>query len=409
MTSGAKSKNFVFWMGLVLCTVYQSYRYPLQINTVGFSPNYSDTPLGWQLGKFLLAFPLLLVSALRWVSNSARVIRWPTVITAVFLSIYCSLKILGHPDPQYIDVSFWLVFSLVLVLGVDQVTISQIERYLYVLLIYSFASNLIEVLLYLIFGRLPAMAGGFVRFGGFLDDPNGFAPIVFLLMGWCYLKYEGRKRAAILAALFVCLVLTQSWTAFAFLLAVMSLFLLIAASKRPMLALFLICVLPWSIVVVVQWIQQLPLGLIRDVLEAKQGSIEGHFFPWEQWGPRLSEWAILGDSQYNAYECWWAAAMVNFGLVWLVAYLGLITSLLLYTWRSLKRGPREARAVYAGLLFFGAYFAAGSMGLPFPIKFPVNVLFFLLFFLVAFGKISIERRPTHTLAATHHLAKAAGE
>lgn len=409
MTSGAKSKNYVFWTGLVLCTVYQSYRYPLQINTLGFSPNYSDTPLGWQLGKFLLAFPLLAISALRWVSNSARVVRWPIVVTVVFLSSYCFLKVLGHQDSQYIDLSFWLFFCLVLVLGADRVTIPQIERYLHVLLIYSLVSNLIEVLLYVIFGRLPAMAGGFVRFGSFLDDPNGFAPIVFLLMGWCYAKYEGRKRAAILAALFVCLLLAQSWTAFAFFLAAMFFFLLIAASKRPMLALFLACVLPWFIVVLVHWIQQLPLGLISGVLEGKQGSIEGHLFPWDQWVPRLADWAILGDSQYNSYESWWPAAMVNFGVLWLVSYFGLIVALLLYVWQSFRKAPREARAVYAGLFFFGTYFAAGSMGLPFPLKFPVNVLFFLFFFLVAFRKIVTEDGPALPTRAIQHLMKATGE
>jgi hypothetical protein len=409
MTSSAKSKNYAFWVGLILCTVYQSYRYPLQINTLGFSPNYSDTPLAWQLGKFLLAFPLLVLSALRWIGMSVRLIRWPIIVLAVFLPTYCFFKIVGHPDSQYIDVSFWMLFSLVVVLGVDRVTTSQIDRYLYILLIYSLASDLIEVLLYVIVGRLPAMAGGFVRFGGFLDDPNGFAPIVFLLMAWCYTKHKGSKRVLLLAALCVCLALTQSWTAFAFFIAVMLLFLLVAALRRPLLALFLVCVLPWVVVVVVHWLQEAPLDLINTALEAKQGSIEGHFFPWEQWVSRLDHWAILGDWQYNSYESWWAAAMVNFGLVWLSAYFGLIVSLLFYTWRAWSRADSKSKPVYAGFLFFGSYFAAGSLGLPFPIKFPVNVIFFLFFFLVAFGKISIEVHPALPMRAAQDLAKATGE
>lgn len=406
----AKSNNRLFWIGVVLCTVYQSYRYPLQINTLGFSPNYSDTPVGWQLGKFLLAFPLLVFSAIRWVNNSARLTRTPIIVLTVFLSCFCVLKILGHPDPQYVDVSFWMLFSLMLVLGADNVTPSEVNRYLYFVLVYSLLSNLIEVFLYVFFGRLPAMAGGFVRFGAFLDDPNGFAPLVFLLMGWCYTRYDGRKRFFLSTALFVSLLLTQSWTAFAFFAGVMFLFLLVAASKRPLLALFLVCVLPWFVVVVVHWLQQLPLGLIRDALEMKQGSIEGHFFPWDQWGPKLGSWAILGDWQYNAYESWWAAAMVNFGLVWLVAYCGLIGSLLLYTLRAWRNAAPDTKPIYAGLLFFGAYFAAGSMGLPFPIKFPVNALFFIFFFLVAFGKMT-ESEPgaAYSLQQGRRPLKAASE
>src|SRR5438270_3249802 len=214
-------------------------------------------------------------------------------------------------------------------------------------------------------------------------------------MGWSYTKYQGPKRFYLLAGLTVSLLLTQSWTAFAFFLALILLFVLIASSKRPLLALFLVCVLPWLAVVVVQWVQQFPLGLIRDALEAKSGSIEGHFFPWEQWQPRLANWAIFGDAQYNAYESWWAAAMVNFGLIWLLAYGGLIAALLLYTWRSWKSAGSRAKPIYTGLLVFGTYFAAGSLGLPFPIKFPVNALFFMFFFLVAFRKIAADE-PTET-------------
>lgn len=402
----ARSRNYLFWTGVVLCTVYQSYRYPLQINTLGFSPNYSDTPLGWQLGKFLLAFPLLVFSAIRWINNSGRLTRWPIVVLTLFLSCFCVFKMLSHPDSQYVDVSFWMLFSLMLVLAVDRVSVSEIDRYLYLLLIYSLFSNLIEVCLYIAIGRLPAMAGGFVRFGAFLDDPNGFAPLVFLLTGWCYKKYRGSKRFFLLSALFVCLLLTQSWTAFAFFGAAMFLFVMIAATKRPILALFLVCVLPWFVIVVGQWLQQLPLGLIHDALEMKQGSIEGHFFPWDQWGPKLANWAILGDWQYNPYESWWAAAMVNFGLVWLVAYCALIGSLLRWTWRSWTNALPHTKPVYAGLLFFGTYFAAGSLGLPFPIKFPVNALFFLFFFLVAFGKIA-EDEPRMASYGVGHLRRIA--
>jgi hypothetical protein len=48
--------------------------------------------------------------------------------------------------------------------------------------------------------------------------------------------------------------------------------------------------------------------------------------------------------------------------------------------------------LHAGFLLFGYYFAFGSLGLPFPIKFPINVLFFAFFYLVAFGKIATADR-----------------
>lgn len=62
------NKDYAAGLGLVLCTVYQSYRYPLQINTVGFSPTYSETPLIWQAGKYVFALPLIAVSVIRWLA-----------------------------------------------------------------------------------------------------------------------------------------------------------------------------------------------------------------------------------------------------------------------------------------------------------------------------------------------------
>jgi hypothetical protein len=391
------NKNYAFWLGLVLCTVYQSYRYPLQINTVGFSPTYSDTPLIWQAGKYVLAFPLIAVSAVRWLSNSARLTRWPIVLGTTYLSCYSFLKILGGHDSQYVDVFFWMLFSLILVLAVDTVSITAIDKYLWLLLAYAFASTLIEVFLFVAFGRLPAMAypGTYlVRFGGFLDDPNGFAAILFLLMGWSRMRFKGRKRFLILAGLFISLLLTQSWTAIAFFLAMLLAYAVIAISKRPLFAIVAICTLPLLVILLVHWFQQLPVGVFNDLLEAKEGSIEGHIFPWAQWSSKWEEWALLGDWKYNAYESWWAAALVNFGVIWFGVYLGLITTLLIYLRRSCSKATFEVKPVYAGLLIFGYFFAFGSFGLPFPLKFPINAIFFVFLFLVAFGKIAPDDRAT---------------
>jgi len=385
------NKNYAFWLGLALCTVYQSYRYPLQINTLGFSPTYSDTPMVWQAGKFVLACPLIAISAIQWLSNSARLARWPIVLGTVYLSSYSLFKIMGDHDSQYLDVFFWMLFSLILVLAVDTVSIEAIDRYFSLLLAYGFVSTLIEVFLFVAFGRLPAMAlpgTYFVRFGAFLDDPNGYAAILFLLMGWSNKRFKGRTRFLILAGLVISLLLTQSWTAIAFFFAMLFIYSLIAIAKRPLLAVVAICALPFFVFLLVHWIQQLPVGLFQDLLEGKQGSIEGHIFPWARWAPTWEEWVLLGDWKYNAYESWWPATVVNFGLVWFGVYVSLITALLIRVRRSFSKATFEVKPVYAGLLIFGYFFAFGSFGLPFPLKFPINAIFFILFFLVAFGKIT---------------------
>lgn len=411
----ANNKNYVFWLGLALCTIYQSYRYPLQVNTEGFSPTYSDTPLIWQAGKFILAFPLIAAAAVRWLSNSARMARSPIIIGTLFLAAYSLIKMIESHDSQYLDICFWMLFALVLALAVDTISIKAIDNYFCILLAYAYGSTLVEVFLYAAFGRLPAMAypGTYlVRFGGFLDDPNGFAALVFLLMGWGFHRFKGRTRSLILAGLVVCLLLTQSWTAFIFFLATLFLLALIWSFKRPLTAIFATCVFPLLVISLVQWVSNLQRGLLWELLEVKQGSIEGHTFPWSFWISKWTDWAVLGEWQYNPYESWWAAAMINFGIFWLAAYVALIAALLIYLQRSASKAKRESRPVYAGLRFFCNFFAFGSLGLPFALKFPINALFFLFAFLVAFGKLSENDRSPESsrkLEMREAAAKAARE
>jgi hypothetical protein len=101
--------------------------------------------------------------------------------------------------------------------------------------------------------------------------------------------------------------------------------------------------------------------------------------------------------------------MVNFGLLWFVAFLGLVIALMASMFRVYRSSTSESRPVFAGLLLFGVYFIVGSMNLPFPIVFPVNALFFLFFFLVAFEKISTDPGHPPLMRAAQRLAKATGE
>jgi hypothetical protein len=404
--------NVVFWLGIVLCTVYLSYRYPLQINSSGTSPTYSDTPIVLQLGKFLLALPLIAISAFRWLSNSARLPRGPIVVVTLFLSSFALLKTLEASDSQYLDVSFWMFFSLVLVLGVDSITISAVDRYFYFLLWFAFGSTMVQVFLFVAFGRLPALAydkGYLVRFGGFLDDPNGFAAILFLLMGYSYKRFSGRTCFLIVTGLVICLGLTQSWTAIAFFSAILFFYTLVSAFKRPLSAVLAICVLPFAGMFLFRLAALLQQGLFLGMLQGKQESIEGHIFPWALWASKWSEWVLLGDWRYNAYESFWQAAMVNFGLLWCGAYLVLIVGMLIYAHRAFWHATPESKPVYSGLLLFGYYFALGSFNLPFPIIFPINALFFLFFFLVVMGKIASQAQTTVAARSAGALAKATGE
>ena len=385
--------NRVFWLSLILCTVYLSYRYPLQINSAGTSPTYSDTPVMLQVGKFILALPLFAIAAGRCFRQKLALKQWLAALGILFLSGYSLFKIFGDNSSKYLELSFWMLFPLVLVLGTDAVKLSAIDRYLRFLLVYALGSTAIQVALFIAFGRLPALAYEgtmLIRFGGFLDDPNGFSAILFLLMGWCYGRFRGWTRFFILGSIVVSLLLTQSWTALVFLTVIFCFWALIAVSKRPSLAVLIICACLLLAMFVVRRTSP-SLGMLFDeMLNAKQGSIEGHSLSWGVWGSKWTEWVILGDSTYNSYESWWASAPVNFGVPWFIVFLGLIVQLIMSLRSGLLGTGGEARPVYLGFLLFGYYFAFGSLSLPFPTIFPINFLFFLFSFLTVFGRIQPE-------------------
>jgi hypothetical protein len=386
-------ENYVFWLGLILCTVYLSYRYPLQINSSGTSPTYSDTPVMLQMGKFVLALPLFAIAAVRGLGKTLTPRQWLVTLGILFLSGYSLLKVFGDNDVKYLELSFWMLFPLALVLGADAIRISSIDRYLRFLLIYALVSTAIQVALFIAFGRLPALAYEgtiLIRFGGFLDDPNGFGAILFLLLGWSYGRFKGWTRFFILGSLVVSLLLTQSWTAIGFLAAVFLFWVLIVVRRRPWLGVPIICACALLALLAIRETSPSLQTVFENMLHAKQESIEGHSFSWDPWVSRLAKWTLVGDSTYNTYESWWASAPVNFGVPWLVVFLILIAELI----RSLRSGylgsGSSTRPVYLGFLLFGCYFVLGSLNLPFPTIFPINCLFFLFCFLETFGRIRPE-------------------
>src|SRR5271170_7264661 len=83
------------WAALIFCTVYQSYRYPLQLNTVGMSPLYSDTPPAFQAAKAIVTSVFCLISICYFPKQLFSYSKWFMVAFVVFMSGYPVLKIIG--------------------------------------------------------------------------------------------------------------------------------------------------------------------------------------------------------------------------------------------------------------------------------------------------------------------------
>jgi hypothetical protein len=373
------------------------------MNSAGTSPTYTDTPISFQLGKYLVALLICLI-AIGYIPRRLLFYRkWVLASLVVCTFTYPAFKFItaeSGDKTAYLDVAFWPIAALVLALSVIAVSVAGLDKYFRFVFIYSLASTFIEVLLFVTIGRLPALAfeGSLsVRFGGFLDDPNGFAALLFMLMGWAYYRFSGTRRMIAETMLVICVLLTQSFTAFGF-LAILALFLLGCRTilrPKPVLVLSLGAVI--TAILVSIWS---PLtALISAIFESRNGSVQGHLsvltdttvVPGSTW--------FFGGTSYTPYESWWLGSVINFGSPWYLLNLCVIGALILPTIKAFRRARNpHHKAVMCGIFLLSCYFLIGNINLPFFRIFPINFLFFLFSYLVFFERIKEDNFQTRERA-----------
>ncbi|AXC11521.1 hypothetical protein ACPOL_2197 [Acidisarcina polymorpha] len=388
---GIPTPEQCLWAALIFGAVYQSYRYPLQINTAGMSPSYSDTPVAFQAAKAIVISIFCLISLFYLPKRSLSFPKWLMVILVAFMSGYPLLKIMNAGAGNsnvYLDTVFWPLAALVLVLSTNGISYRGLDRFFRFIFLYALLSNAVEVTLFLTIGRLPALAWAdswVVRFGGFLDDPNGFAALLFMLLGWVHVRFTGGRRFAAEAGLVLCLFLTQSLSAIGFLL-LLTVFMAFRWLIRKPILIGGIGVL---IATLLSFVWSSLSSAVAAVIALRQGSIDDHLS-----GNTLAnlssglDW-LFGIETYTHYESWWVGALVNFGLPWYSLFLTVMAALM---WSVIVafRGEHDCqhKAVLSGILLLSAYFVVGNANLPFFHIFPISFFFFCFSFLVFFGKIN---------------------
>ena len=291
----------------------------------------------------------------------------------------------------YIDQTFWPLAALVVCLSVPGVTTKSLDFFMKLLVVFSVASDAIEVFLFLAVGRLPAQGypnSIVVRFGGWLDSPNDFACILFLLMGWALFRYRGFKRCVIEGLLLVCLMLTQSVTAYAFFVVSVILLAALHVVRRPRSFLWIGLLFGIVSLAAISWLPDLFSSLVENKATS---SIAGHLrMPPDllaDWG----SWVWVGAPTYDFYENWWVSSLFNLGLPWFILCVISTVWLLSLVARAFRNVTGMVdKAVLGGILAFSTYCVLGSLSFPVLTFFPVNFMFYLFCFLVSFGKLQFE-------------------
>ena len=233
-----RGDTFLFW-ALVFAFYNDWYCYPFGITSSETSPTYSDRP-GWVSAiKYILYFALCAGAVLRALPYiNSRKIRRPiylVVYGCLFLIplVYAVLGELGSllqcepffsnshiPLKRIVHTGLFFMSAILLhVLPLRRVNLKPVKILITVTLVVYLVVEVIEILAFYCFGRLPSLAyenSIIVRFGSLLDEPNCFGIMTSMFFGLIFSSvWRYRTKAFFCLSLFVALLLTESYTGWA--------------------------------------------------------------------------------------------------------------------------------------------------------------------------------------------------
>ncbi|SAK49604.1 hypothetical protein AWB76_01352 [Caballeronia temeraria] len=388
----ARSKivNSIFWATVLIALLYSSYRYPLQINSAQTSPTYSDTPPFLQAAKYLLLAAACAVIAVA--AGGLYIPRRKLGFIALYLALLVCpfIHLTFDGEPKHLAFAFVAAVAFFVSLSVRAVTMSSIDAFMKFTLYLSLLVNLIQIILFYSIGRLPALAYEdtlSVRFGSFLDDPNGFGALLFLLLGYAFCSPRTLVNRLCILGVILSIVFSQSLTAIAFLVFLILLWGLMNHFKATVLILMIAC-LPLLMPVLFGDFRPDGSELLDVVLTSKEASSDAHFASFKVANlADFSVW-ILGADGYSISESWWVTSLNNYGLIWTAALLAMFSAFMWRLYNALREtnSQRSKRVLFAALLF-SIYFVVASANLPFPTVFPINFIFMLLLCLFMLKKV----------------------
>ncbi len=378
---------------IIVAFLYNSYRYPLQINAASTSPTYSQTPLILKIGKylifsalyFIIIFSRFYLSPLIKVGNSRQITSFLIVLFLTFFPIF--IGVINKSVPTLETGFFFLIAFIFHLYRPFPIPVDNLVRLLKWLTIIAILYNFIQVTLFFLIGRLPALAypnSISVRFGGVLDDPNGFGIMLSLFVGFSFTYFKGFLRVIILLGLASSLLLTQSLTALAantlavFLVLMGYTIYTFKASKNLLWSIIMLLLVVLSILL--YFFEEI-ISFIQLFLLLKAGSIEGHAESFDVlFESNAFHW--LGFLSMNGFsETGYINLIVNLGILYILLYLsyGFAAIYKCFIIFVKSNHNRFIRSIALAALLYLITVYLGMLNLPLEQVFPINAIttFFL--------------------------------
>ncbi|MDE9586984.1 hypothetical protein [Xenorhabdus bovienii] len=267
---------------------------------------------------------------------------------------------------------------------IRKVDLSSLSKPINVLFIISFLINLVQLFLFLFTNRLPALAYGnslSVRFGSFLDDPNGFGLLCIIFIGWVHVKYQHNKLKRIAAqfAIILMILMTQSLT-------ILSLSFIIYIFLYARDISFVLCSV--FVTTILFFIVPDLDEKLWQIYELKKGSIDDHTSISINLNHAIE---FIFGGKYIPLESWWISSFLSNGAVFtlFIFVIGVVVCTRLF--KQYKRTiDIDERAVLFSIFLFSLSFMVGSLNLPFFNIFPLNFLYLTLLLMSFKRKFTIK-------------------
>ncbi|MFK7919155.1 MAG: hypothetical protein AB8G14_13850 [Ilumatobacter sp.] len=419
----------------VASNLYYFHRWTFSYSSSSTSPSYSDTPFVWKVGKYALLGAATFGAWVwfLWRVRPGRPAVWDwgrrglwglPVMFAALAALATLIAVPGSPEARE-AVAWFFFLPAVMLLPAVPLTKLTLRAFLHAglgLIAYHAVFVLVQIVSYLVVDRVPALsyAGGLLRFGGGLDDPNGFGIIIvlpILLTATMWRSFPRRWMPRTLIGLCAALLLApSSFSALAGCVAGLAALALIL--RRPRLLVVLVLGVSLCALVLFQ------IPYVRRTVSAKSQSALGRFdFNGVEGqyglGDHLSDLdpltLLFGDPSSpivseNAYVLGFVYfGVIGVGLV-LTAIVISVRRGVLTAWRARQAGDLLIARLYEGLAAYLVAFAVASLGVPFFGVFPSNMLFWIVAALAASGPF-IElapRRGTSSAPREHSIEPTAG-
>lgn len=367
----------LFLIEYFFLNIYLWYRYAFRYNSTLTSPTYYDTPTTWKMGKYIIIITFL---GLYVVFNGFGIKMLYKKLTLLLMaaSVIVFIKAVFVKDIDFFAkwvLVIWAAYPMLTIRMTDdfQVRFLQINK---VIFIFHVVYSAVQFALYILQGRLPALAyrGGLVRFGGGYDDPNAFAiylmlPIAFVLYN--IIKEHGKTKDYLLLAIcMILLVMTISFAGFFALGIVGILFLKKYCKKRRMF--YLVCLALVCVVIGVVTFKD----EIITVMGNKQDSASQHF---EMLIPQIQDEAVdayvFGTRKDYFSENFYNQVLNLFGIVFFFLYIAFKIWIVKMAYSISKINKYS----YSAFVYITT-FTIAQIGIPYTTVFPVNFLYWCCIF-----------------------------